>query len=103
MGDPGCVSLFTGPDHRLLSEHLTAEYRVKTAGRGRELEERKVRTPGTDNHWLGCLVGCAVAGSMLGALLFGTEMRRVPRKTIRLSEMQNHRKVWRANWPPASR
>jgi hypothetical protein len=103
MGDPGCMSLFSGPDHRLLSEHLTAEYRVKTAGRGRELEEWKLRTPGTDNHWLDCLVGCAVAGSMLGALLFGTEMRRVPRKTIRLSEMQSNRKVWRANWPPGDR
>jgi hypothetical protein len=52
------------------------------------------------NHWLDCLVGCAVAGSMLGALLFGTEMRRVPRKTIRLSEMQSNLRVWRANWPP---
>ena len=68
MGDPGCLSLFA-PDvvagaHRRLSEHLTAEYRVKTTGRGRELDEWKLRTPGSDNHWLDCLVGCAVAASM---------------------------------------
>ena len=82
LGDPGCLSLFA-PDllageHRLLAEHLTAEYRVRTQGRGRELDEWKIRKPGTDNHWLDCLVGCAVLASMRGAILFGTESRRKP-------------------------
>jgi hypothetical protein len=93
MGDPGCLSLFTGHDHRLLSEHLTAEYRVKTHGRGRELEEWKLRTPGTDNHWLDCLVGCAVAASMQGAVLFGTDARHEPRRPrMRLSNLQGRRR-----------
>jgi len=93
MGDPGCLSLFAGHDHRLVSEHLTAEYRVKTQGRGRELEEWKLRTPGTDNHWLDCLVGCAVAASMQGAVLFGTDARHEPRKPrLRLSDLQGRRK-----------
>lgn len=93
MGDPGCLSLFAGYEHRLLSEHLTAEYRVKTQGRGRELDEWKIRTPGTDNHWLDCLVGCAVAASMQGAVLFGTDARREPRKPrIRLSDLQGRRR-----------
>jgi len=93
MGDPGCLSLFAGHDHRLLSEHLTSEYRVKTQGRGRELEEWKIRTPGTDNHWLDGLVGCAVAGSMQGAVLFGTETRRDSRKPrLRLSDLQGRRR-----------
>ncbi len=93
MGDPGCLSLFAGRDHRLLSEHLTAEYRVKTQGRGRELEEWKLRTPGTDNHWLDCLVGCAVAASMQGAVLFGTDARHEPRKPrLRLSDLQGRRR-----------
>ncbi|MCL2647575.1 MAG: phage terminase large subunit family protein [Phycisphaerales bacterium] len=95
MGDPGCLSLFAGGggyDHRLLAEHLTAEYRVKTQGRGRELEEWKLRTPGTDNHWLDCLVGNAVAASMQGAVLFGTDTRRELRKPrLRLSELQGRR------------
>ncbi|HSW50306.1 MAG TPA: terminase gpA endonuclease subunit, partial [Bryobacteraceae bacterium] len=30
MGDPGCLSLFEGHDHRLLGERLTAEIRIKT-------------------------------------------------------------------------
>ena len=96
MGDPGCLSLFapgTGQDHRLVSEHLTAEYRVKTQGRGRELEEWKLRTPGTDNHWLDCLVGCAMAASMQGAVLFGTDVRGETRKPrLRLSDLQGRRR-----------
>jgi len=96
MGDPGCLSLFapgSGHDHRLLAEHLTAEYRVKTQGRGRELEEWKLRTPGTDNHWLDCLVGCAVAASMQGAVLFGTDARHEPRRPrLRLSDLQGRRR-----------
>jgi hypothetical protein len=96
MGDPGCLSIFapgSGHDHRLLSEHLTAEYRVKTQGRGRELEEWKLRTPGTDNHWLDCLVGCAVAASMQGAVLFGTDARHEPRRPrLRLSDLQGRRR-----------
>jgi hypothetical protein len=78
-----------GLDHRLLSEHLTAEYRVKTQGRGRELDEWKLRTPGADNHWLDCLVGCSVAASMQGAVLFGTGVKEGPRRArLRLSEIQ---------------
>jgi hypothetical protein len=92
MGDPGCLSLFAGHDHRLLSEHLTAEYRVKTQGRGRELEEWKLRTPGGDNHWLDCLVGCAVAASIQGAVLFGTDARReASRPRLKLSAIQRRR------------
>lgn len=96
MGDPGCLSLFapaTGVDHRLFSEHLTAEYRVKTSGRGRELDEWKLRTPGADNHWLDCLVGSAVAASMQGAVLFGTDVRReTSRPRLRLSAIQGRRR-----------
>jgi phage terminase large subunit GpA-like protein len=74
MGDRGCLSLFGDtPDlHRLLAEHLTAEYRVRTEGRGRTVDEWKLRPAAGDNHWLDCLVGCAVGGSMLGVSLPGT-------------------------------
>jgi phage terminase large subunit GpA-like protein len=56
----------------LLAEHLTSEYRVKTEGRGRTVDEWKLRPERGDNHWLDCLVGCAVAASMQGAVLAGT-------------------------------
>jgi hypothetical protein len=92
MGDPGCLSLFahsSSMDHRMLAEHLTAEYRVKTEGRGRQIDEWKLRTPGRDNHWLDCLVGCAVAASMQGCVLFGTDVRQQNnRPRIKLSSIK---------------
>lgn len=90
MGDPGCLSLFGHkPDrHRLIAEHLTSEYRVKTEGRGRTVDEWKLRVDGLDNHWLDCLVGAAVAASMEGAALFGTDQKAAPRRRVKLSELQ---------------
>jgi hypothetical protein len=90
MGDPGSLSLYgRKPErHRLISEHLTSEYRVKTEGRGRTVDEWKLRVAGIDNHWLDCLVGTAVAASMEGAVLFGTDAKPRKRERIRLSEMQ---------------
>jgi len=94
MGDRGCFSLF-GRDadaHRLLAEHLTAEYRVKTEGRGRVVDEWKSRPEAQDNHWLDCLVGGAVAASIQGALLPGTGEKTAAKKTkIRLSDLQGGR------------
>ena len=91
MGDRGCLSLFgTKPEHhRLFAEHLTAEYRVKTEGRGRTVDEWKIRPEQPDNHWLDCLVGCAVAGSIQGVMLFGTEAKPVAKRTrVKLSDLR---------------
>jgi hypothetical protein len=94
LGDKGSLSLF-GRDpeaHRLLAEHLTAEYRVKTAGRGRVVDEWKLKPEGQDNHWLDGLVGCAVAGSVLGAALPATGSHEgKARGRIKLSELQGRR------------
>ncbi|MCL4741615.1 MAG: phage terminase large subunit family protein [Phycisphaerales bacterium] len=98
MGDPGSLALFghKPETHRLLADHLTAEYRVKTEGRGRTVDEWKLRVAGLDNHWLDCLVGSAVAASMQGAVLLSTELAsRRPRRRIRLSELQGMK---RAGW-----
>ncbi len=68
LTSPGNLSLFgKSPKlHRLLADHLTAEYAVPTEGRGRKLMEWSLKPGGPDNHWLDCLVGCCVAASMLG-------------------------------------
>ena len=95
MGDPGCLSLFgrQGSEHQLLAEHLTAEYRVRTEARGRTVDEWKLRPGGRDNHWFDCLVGTAVAASIQGAVLPGTDAQAAPtRQRIRLSEMQRNRR-----------
>jgi len=94
MGDPGCLSLYGRDDkaHRMLADHLTAEYRVKAAAQGRTVDEWKLRATRPDNHWLDCLVGCAVAGSIQGASLAGLESRApVARGRVKLSELQRGR------------
>jgi hypothetical protein len=82
----------TATNHQLLAEHLTSEYRVKTQGRDRTVDEWKLRVDGVDNHWLDCLVGCAVAASMQGAVLYGIDTRQAPRRRLRLSELQGGRR-----------
>ena len=48
------------------------------------MDEWKQRPERGDNHWLDCLVGCAVAASMQGAVLFGTD-GTAPAKRERVS------------------
>ena len=73
----------------LVADHLTAEYRIKSTAQGRTVDEWKLRANHPDNHWLDCLVGCAVAASIQGAVLPGTDHKTGPaRKRIKLSEIQ---------------
>lgn len=95
MGDPGSLSLFGRKpgEHQLLAEHLTAEHRVRTEARGRIVDEWKIRAGGPDNHWLDCLVGCAVAASILGAVLPGTDARAAPKSgPMKLSAMRKDKR-----------
>lgn len=89
LGDKGSLSLYGRIPgiHQLFAEHLTAEYRVKTQGRGRWVDEWKLKPERSDNHWLDCTAGCAVCASMLGATLpeLGA-VRPAPRPKIKLSD-----------------
>lgn len=95
MGDKGCLSLFGSKPsrHRLFADHLTAEYRVKTEGRGRVVDEWKIRPERPDNHWLDCLVGAAVAASMQGCSLpqvhRPTKPAKGTRRRVSYAEMQS--------------
>ncbi len=95
MGDRGCLSIFgrkAGP-HRLFAEHLTAEYRVQTQGRGRRVDEWKLPAHKPDNHWFDCLVGCAAAASMQGAETVGALAAAPPEeRRLKLSELQLQRR-----------
>jgi len=93
VGDSGCLSLFgkKPEDHRLLAEHLTSEYRVQTQGRGRTVDEWKLRLSGVDNHWLDCLVGAAVAASMEDCAVPGTE----PTKTTKRRSYADRYREWK--------
>lgn len=46
---------------------------------------------GLDNHWLDCLVGSAVAASLQGAVLFGTDHKVAVRPRVRLSALRKSR------------
>jgi hypothetical protein len=96
MGDRGCLSLFgdSADQHRLFAEHITSEYRVKTEGRGRTVDEWKMRPERGDNHWLDCLVGCAAAASIQGVVLEGTGGTSAPAKRERVSfaDLQRRRR-----------
>ncbi|MCA9090820.1 MAG: phage terminase large subunit family protein [Planctomycetaceae bacterium] len=95
LADKGSLSLFgQKPEvHRLFAEHLVAEYRVRTEGRGRTVDEWKPRPNQPDNHWLDCLVGSAVAASILGVNL--SAHQTVPNNTkprrLKLSEIKRRR------------
>ena len=89
VGDKGALTLYgrIPGAHQLFAEHLTAEYRVKTQGRGRTVDEWKLKPQSHDNHFLDCVAGCAVCGSMLGASLPETLPAKLDRKPmIRLSD-----------------
>jgi hypothetical protein len=62
---------------------------VKTEGRGRVVDEWKLRPERADNHWFDCLVGCAVAASVVGVTLPGTEaVSRRRQEKLSLAEFQ---------------
>ena len=92
--DRGSLSLFgdTAMRHQTFAEHMTAEFRVRTEGQGRAVDEWKLRKKTRDNHWFDCVTGCMVAASIAGASLPGTgepEKRRGRRRRkVRLSDVQ---------------
>lgn len=94
MGDKGCLSLFGREPaaHQLFAEHLCAEYRVKTSGRGRTVDEWKLRPNVHDNHWFDCLVGSAVAASIENVVLPGTQQSGYSYQApIKLSEIKRNK------------
>lgn len=70
LASASALKLFGGSrdDHRMLSDHLTAEFRVRVEvkGGGRSVDEWSQKPDRPDNDWFDCLVGAAVGASMLG-------------------------------------
>jgi hypothetical protein len=67
-GDKSGLLLFgtTAAEHELFGSHCSAEYGVKTSGRGRSLVEWKERPGDPDNHWWDCVVGAYMLASVDG-------------------------------------
>lgn len=90
IGDAGCLSLWgrSKTRHRLISEHMIAEGRIRTEGRGRKIDEWKLPPSKPDNHWFDCAVGCMVAANMAGCVLLSRAIpgkRRRPKKKKKAS------------------
>jgi hypothetical protein len=68
---PGSLTLYAARpmEHETIAKHIRAEYAVRTEGKGRTVDEWKIKPDRPDNHWLDCLVGCCVAASMEGCKL----------------------------------
>ncbi|HUU11435.1 MAG TPA: terminase gpA endonuclease subunit, partial [Phycisphaerae bacterium] len=90
QGDPGCLSLFGKRPaiHRMIAEHVVSEYRVRTEGRGRTVDEWKLPPAKPDNHWFDCLVGCAVAANFRGITMTGAPGPARAGRKINLREWQ---------------
>jgi hypothetical protein len=78
--------------HRLFAEQICAEYRIPVEGRGRKVDEWKLRPEAFDNHWWDGLVGCAVAASIEGVEI-GSGDGQVKRVRVRLSDLRNAKTV----------
>lgn len=97
-GDTPAISICTAPRkqssavvHRVLTEHLTAEYAETAKSKGRAVNIWKER-PNRDNDLFDCLVGCAVGASIAGVTTTGHAPAKKKRKRITLSELQGRRR-----------
>ena len=80
-GDSGSLTLYGKPrEHEQFAQHIAgSETWTVTQGHGRTVHEW-TQVPGKDNHWLDCLVGCAVGASMCGISRPGSQSLRPARK-----------------------
>ena len=100
--DRGCISLYgtlarrslgqggakpagprggAGTNHALFAEHVArSESWVEVTGPHGTVREWSALPTRPDNHWLDCLVGCAVAASMLGVRVPGQDAKPVRRR-----------------------
>ena len=90
VGDPEAITLHKG-QHDLFLDHLTAEYPVRTEARGRSVDEWKAA--GKENHWWDCLVGAAVAASIVGLQPAATEAGGRRRKKVEIPINTEGRRV----------
>jgi hypothetical protein len=67
-GDKGSLTLPGQPaDHELFARQIAeSEQWVDVQALGRTVREWSPKPGKPDNHWLDCLVGCTVAGSLAG-------------------------------------
>ncbi len=74
-GDRSALKIFKG-EHRLYAAHLTAEFRVRTEGRGRRVDQWEPKPGGPENHFWDTLVGATLAASIQGIVVEKTGVEK---------------------------
>jgi hypothetical protein len=95
-GDPSVLTLFgkSANEHRLFAEHVAgSELATRTEGHGRSVQEWNLRPSRPDNHWLDCLVGCAVAASVCGVKIGAEPTSAQPTRRLKLSKLQQRKRI----------
>ena len=90
IGDPGSLSVFgkNPEDISMFSDHMISEFSTRTEGRGRKVDEWKIR-PNMENHYWDGVVGCAVAASEQGIREAGErETTKQKKKSKSMSQRQ---------------
>lgn len=64
----GAVNLFgkAPHEHQLIADHFCSEFRTRTEGRGRTVDEWQIKPGLTDNHLFDCMVGACVIANVQG-------------------------------------
>lgn len=91
IGDPSAITFWgqPGTDHRMIADQLVAERPFRTEGRGRVVDEWKLKRPGLDNHFTDTQVGNCVAASILGVSLEDQlQPRTARRRRVTQQEMR---------------
>jgi hypothetical protein len=108
LGGPHGLTLYGGRErdgrpsvnHELVAMHTAAEYGTPTELRGETFDKWRVRPGQTDNHWLDCLTGCAVAASVCGLTVRADGATGAPpppkRSGEKLSDIQKRKLAGRA-------
>ncbi len=79
LGTPGSWTICGRPDidkHDMLIDHLCEEEPVDVTAKGFTVTEWKTGKGVVDNDYWDCIVGSAVAGSMLGSLISGMKVKK---------------------------
>lgn len=86
----GPLTLFEGSDlkHRMLAEHVTAEYPIPTQGQGRLVNVWRIRPGRSDNHLLDCLSMASVGASEQGVRIAGQVEIEQDKKRSRRRKLQ---------------
>ncbi|MEZ6068280.1 MAG: terminase gpA endonuclease subunit [Planctomycetaceae bacterium] len=82
VGDRGSLTIYGRPNsrpHTFFARQLTAELRKRDVG-DRPTDRWELKPGETENHWLDCVTGCAVAASMCGASITPAITTTAPRK-----------------------